>query len=258
VRHPEHDAVAAVVGSWFSSSAPDMGLIVEPRWCGVFTTPDSLIGPRVVLRLGDPSEVGRAVAEIAETYGGQAVEVWVDGREEDARLHDGLVGAGCRPRSRTVYLALVGSIRPVQAPPNLQIEVVDLDGLREWATVRHMGFENTEDAPDDDLLDRQIELRKVELADVGRLWMARLDGEAVAVLAFYDGTDRLANTLATRVPYRGRGIAQALLAAYIDDSAERGCRSVMINADEDDWPVGLYRKIGFSDEVLFHSRYVLG
>jgi ribosomal protein S18 acetylase RimI-like enzyme len=64
--------------------------------------------------------------------------------------------------------------------------------------------------------------------------------------------------LATRVPYRGRGIAQALLAAYIDDSAERGCRSVMINADEDDWPVGLYRKIGFSDEVLFHSRYVLG
>ena len=86
--------------------------------------------------------------------------------------------------------------------------------------------------------------------------MARLDGEAVGALAFYDGTDRLANTLATRLPYRGRGIAQALLEAYVADSTSRGCRSVLINADEHDWPAGLYRSIGFSDEVLFHSRYV--
>src|SRR4051812_3289278 len=215
MRHPEHEAVAADVASWYTTSAPGMGYLLEERWCGLFTTQESLIGPRVILRIKDPADVSRAVQDIAATYGEQPVEVWLEGREAVADFEPALLAAGCRLRVRTVFLALVGAMRPVSPPAALHIETVDADRLREWATVRHMGFGNSEAEPDAALLERALSMWQVEQADVGRFWLARLDGEAVGALAFYDGNDRLVHTLATRVPHRGRGVAQALLAAFV-------------------------------------------
>jgi GNAT superfamily N-acetyltransferase len=258
MRHPEHEAVAAEVASWYTTPAPGMGYLLEDRWCGLFTTQESLIGPRVILRVKDPADVRRAVQDIAATYGEQPVDVWLEGRDAMAELESALLAAGCRPRVRTVYLALVGAMRPASPPPGLHIEMVDADGLREWAAVRHMGFANNEDQPNQERLDHEVSLQRVEQADVGRFWLARLDGEAAGALAFYDGDDRLVHTLATRVPHRGRGVAQALLAAFVADSTRQECRSMLINAVEADWPVGLYRRIGFSDEILVHGRYVIG
>ena len=54
--HPAHAAVAAEVASWYTTSAPGMGYLLEERWCGLFTTDASLIGPRVILRVEDPNE----------------------------------------------------------------------------------------------------------------------------------------------------------------------------------------------------------
>src|SRR4051812_14226376 len=153
MRHPEHEAVAAEVASWYTTSAPGMGYLLEERWCGLFTTQESLIGPRVILRIKDPADVSRAVQDIAATYGEQPVEVWLEGRDAVADLEPALLAAGCRLRVRTVYLALVGAMRSASPPPGLQIEVVDADGLRQWATVRHQGFGNSEAAPDPGLLD---------------------------------------------------------------------------------------------------------
>src|SRR4051812_2948845 len=188
MRHPEHEAVAAEVASWYTTSAPGMGYLLEERWCGLFTTQESLIGPRVILRVEDPADVRRVVQDIAGTYGGQPVEVWLERRDAVADLEPALLTAGCRLRVRTVFLALVGAMRSaVTAPAGLQIEPVDADGLREWATVRHMGFGNSEAEPDPGLLDRELSMWQVEQADVGRFWLARLDGEAVGALAFYDG-----------------------------------------------------------------------
>src|SRR4051812_37539487 len=204
MRHPEHEAVVAEVASWYTTSAPGMGYLLEERWCGLFTTQESLIGPRVILRDQKDADVRRAVQEIAATFGDRPVEVWLEGRDAVADLEPALVAAGCRLRVRTVFLALVGAIRPVSPPPGLRIETVDAGGLREWATTRHMGFGNSEAEPDPGLLDRELSMWQVEQADVGRFWLARLDGEAVGALAFYDGDDRLVHTLATRVPQRGR------------------------------------------------------
>ena len=175
MRHPAHDAVAAEVASWYTSPAPGMGYLLEPRWCGLFTTPASLIGPRVILRVDNPEDASRAVMDIVETYGDQQVEVWIEGRDGAAELYDPLLAAGCRLRTRTVYLALVGAISAVSAPSGLQIEVVDADGLWEWATVRHMGFENSEDKPADELLAAEVKLRTVEHADVaGSGWLGSM------------------------------------------------------------------------------------
>jgi GNAT superfamily N-acetyltransferase len=234
-----------------------MGYVLEQRWCGLFTTPESLLGPRVILRVSDDASLCDAIAEIKSTFEGGEVEVWVEGRHRTAQMHESLTSAGCTLRSRTVYLALAGGLRVASCPEELQIEEVPEERLGEWVTAQHMGSANSEVVPMAEALSRQLDVRRVELRDVGSLWLARLDGVVVSTLGFHEGADRLVNSLATRVPWRGRGIAQALLAALASDSEGRGCRSVLINADEDDWPVTLYRRMGFSDEVLLHGRYVL-
>ena len=257
VRHPEHDAVAAEVASWYTTSAPTMGYVLQERWCGLFTTPASLLGPRVVLRLADDAALDDAISEIRSTFDADDVELWVEGRDRTAQLHEALTAAGCTLRSRTVYLALSDALRHAPGPEGLEIDAVHEDTLEAWVLAQQMGFADSEDVPTAAALSRELEGRRVELGDVGRLWLARLDGEVVSTLAFYEGNDRLVNSLATRVPHRGRGIAQALLAAFVSDSERRGCRSALINADADDWPISLYRRMGFADEVLFHGRYLL-
>ncbi len=235
-----------------------MGYLLESRLCGLFTTSESVLGPRVILRIPDAAAVGETLAEIRSVYDDEdEVEIWVEGRPVVDRLQPALEEAGCPLRARTVYLALVGELRSRSGPADLQIEEVREDTLADWITAQHLGFAGHEDPPAADEVARQLEVRRVELGGVGRLWNARLDGEVVATLAFYDGDDRLVNSLATRVPHRGLGIAQALLAAFADDTARRGCRSALINADEDDWPVGLYQRMGFSDEVVYHGRFSL-
>jgi GNAT superfamily N-acetyltransferase len=256
-RHPAHDEVAAEVASWYTSSAPAMGYELEERWCGLFTTPASLIGPRAVLRVGDEAAVAAALAEVRAAFPASAAEVWVEGREAAERLHPSLLAHGCELRARTVYLALVGPLLGASGPDDLEIEVVTPASVGEWVLTQHLGFAGIENRPGPETLADEVERRHVEIADVGRLWLARLDGEPVGGLAFYDGDDRLVNSLATRVPFRGRGVAQALLQAFVEDSARRGCRSSLINADADDWPVRLYRRIGFTDEILFHARLTL-
>ena len=173
------------------------------------------------------------------------------GRPRDhRRLQPALAATGCQLRTRTVYLALVGSLTAASGPPDLVLEEVTPTMLPGWVATQHRGFAGSDDPPPAEALAAEVERRRVELDDVGPMWLARLEGEPVAGLAFYDGDDRLVNSPATRVPFRGRGIAQALLRGFVDDSRARGCRSALINADADDWPVQLYRRLGFIDEVL--------
>ena len=63
--------------------------------------------------------------------------------------------------------------------------------------------------------------------------------------------------LGTRVPYRHQGIAQAMLARWVDAGTASGCRSLMINATEGGRPAELYRTMGFVDEIYWYQRYEL-
>lgn len=257
VRHPEHDAVATEVASWYTTSAPAMGYLLETRWCGLFTTPASVLGPRVILRLPGDASIDQAIVEVRSAFGDEEVEIWIEGRADSDRRQSTLEEAGCSLHARTLYLALVGRLQASAGPEGLQIEDVGEDTLAEWVTAHHQGFAESEDPPLPEEVARQLDVRRIEMGGVGRLWNARMAGEVVATLAFYEGHDRLVNSLATRVPYRGRGIAQALLAAFADDTEARGCRSALINADADDWPVSLYRRMGFANEILYHGRFKL-
>jgi ribosomal protein S18 acetylase RimI-like enzyme len=101
-----------------------------------------------------------------------------------------------------------------------------------------------------------MRVRAPELA-LARLQLARLEGDAVGVLAFYAGPDQLVFNLGTRVAFRHRGIAQQLLSDWVAAGRAQGCRSLMINADHLGAPEALYKRIGFVDEVYWYQGYEL-
>jgi ribosomal protein S18 acetylase RimI-like enzyme len=84
-----------------------------------------------------------------------------------------------------------------------------------------------------------------------------LGGERVAVLAYFRGRDQLVFNLGTRVPFRHRGIAQAMLARWVDAGMADGCRSLIINATDGGAAAALYRRIGFTDEIHWYQKYEL-
>ncbi len=46
-----------------------------------------------------------------------------------------------------------------------------------------------------------------------------------------------------------------MLCGALSDGYAKGRRSVLINADPDDTPVQIYRRLGFTDEVYWRRRY---
>ena len=169
-RHPHHDAVAATLQAWYTSSAPAMGVRVERRPFGVYMRypPDN---GEVTLRDVEPADVSALLADVRTYYGDASVGVYLSG--------------------------------------------------------------------------------------TGRFSFAQAGGDPAAILGLFDGDDRHIFLLATRVPFRHRGIARWLLAHTIAAAYADGCRSVLINCDPADTPIRLYRRLGFTDEVYWRQRYEL-
>jgi ribosomal protein S18 acetylase RimI-like enzyme len=253
--HPEHDAVTREVSGWFTSSAPEIGYEVSEHWYGYHSD----LGPgqaRVILRVGEPGQVQAALADAAAASGAGTLTIWVDDRERAALLDGALRSAGCRPGEATTHLALVGPMTGRTDPGRLVVESVDETGLPEWAAVKLQSFGDTESAPAPDRLAEEVAARRSELA-LAECQLGLLGGERVAVLAYYCGHDQLVFNLGTRVPFRHRGIAQAMLAHWVDAGMADGCRSLIINATDGDAPAALYRRIGFTDEIYWYRKYEL-
>ena len=253
--HPEHDAVAQEVAGWFTTSAPEIGYEVSEHWYG-YQSELSLSQARVILRIDESDQVQAALADASVASGMRALTIWVDDRERAARLDIALRDRGGQPREATTHLALVGPVTGRAGPEHLVIERIDDAGLEEWATVKLQSFGDTESAPAPDRLAQEIAVRRAELA-LAECQLGLLDGEAVAVLAYYRGRDQLVFNLATRVPYRHRGIAQAMLTRWVEAGTASDCRSLIINATEGGRPAELYRSMGFVDEIYWYQRYEL-
>lgn len=247
--------MAQEVSGWFTASAPEIGYQVSEHWYGY----QSHLGSgqtRVILRIGEPDQVAAAVADATAASGAGTLTIWVDDRERAARLDGALRRTGCRPGDATTHLALVGPMTCRDGPEHLVIESVDEASLAEWATVKLQSFDDTESAPAPDRLAQEVAHRRGELALAG-CQLGLLGAERVAVLAYYRGRDQLVFNLGTRVPYRHRGIAQAMLARWVDAGTANGCRSLIINATDGGAPAALYRRIGFTDEIYWYQKYEL-
>jgi GNAT superfamily N-acetyltransferase len=240
VRHPRHDEIGATIRGWYET--PD------EHWYG-FRSAESPSRDRIILRVDEPDQVAPALA----AAGGTALTIRVEGRDRAAMLDSALLAAGCTRMAATTHLALVGSMAPAPEPAGLLVETIGAESLAEWAAVKLQAFADSEAAPDQGRLAQEIAKRRSELS-FADFRIGRVDGEAAAVMAFFRGPDQMVFNLGTRVPYRRRGIARAMLAHWVTD---RSCRSFVINADDGGRAADLYRRLGFVDEVYWYQRYEL-
>ncbi|MBO0883386.1 MAG: GNAT family N-acetyltransferase [Mycobacterium sp.] len=254
--HPEHHALAAEVARWFTASTPEIGRDVHEFWYGYHCN----LGPdraRVTLRMEDPDQLATALRDARTASEKRHLTIRVDNRDRAARLDAALRDYGCQPGDAITHLALVGPMTGRAGPEDLVIESIDEARLEEWATVKLQAFHETESAPAFDRLRGEVETRRGELA-IAECQIGMLGGENVAVLAYYRGTDQMVFNLATRTPYRHRGIAQTMLARWVDAGIANGCRSLMINATDGGRAAALYRSLGFTDEIYWYRTYELG
>ncbi len=260
MRHQHHDAVAASIRAAYTQPHPEMGWAVEERAFGVYRrNVKASTYPAVLLRNASPADVPALLADAREYFAGslRPVRIMIENREAEAALGPALEAAGLRLDERTTFVAHIGATPEATGVPGLSVESVADGGLAEYEDTRARGFANADDPTSPRDLGRRVDLRRAEMAGGAHYWLARVDGEAASTLSWYEGEDRYIFSLATRVPYRNRGIARHLLCRLLSESEREGTRSVIINADEADTPIDLYRRLGFTDEVYWRATYEL-
>ncbi len=260
VRHPAHDQLVHVIPGWYTRSSPEMGYVVEQQAFGFYITNPKAphLIRNVLMRDLRPQDVPAFLNGIRTRFGTDPVRIVIDDRQLDAQIGPLLVAAGCTRHATQVYLAHVAPLPRSSAIPDLVIESVSLThNLLDYVITKLKGFADSEEAPHAKDVQAQVALRKAELAGEGRFLLARLNQNPVAVIAWYEGEDRLLFHLATRVPYRRRGIAKHLLCHLLADGYARGCRSIILFTDPEDTPIQFYRRLGFVDEVYWRQQYHL-
>lgn len=115
-------------------------------------------------------------------------------------------------------------------------------------------FADTDERPTTRQVRAELAERQAEWP-ICRYQLARLRGEAVAILGHYAGEDQMVFNLATRLPFRHRGIARAMLAHWSAAGDRQGVRSHLINCDDGGLADTLYRRLGFRDEVYWYRRF---
>lgn len=254
--HPDHAAIAATVRGWFTNSAPEMGYQREQRRFGVYGR-SATAGDEALIRALSPAQVSEFLADARDYFHGGPVRLYIEDRTLDAQLRPALLAQGCAAVDTQSYLAHVGPLPTATPPADLALEDVARAGLETWVVTKLQGFANDDTRPDESEIAAQVALRAAEMADVGRLRLARVQGDPAAILGWYEDSDRFIYNLATRLPYRNRGIARYLLCDFLAESQARGARSTLINADTAGTSIHLYQRLGFTDEVYWRAKYQL-
>jgi len=260
MEHLHHERLVEEVRSWYLTAHPKTGYQVERRRFGYYTRNPNRLGfgrCYVVIDELTIEEMPAFLQTVRAYFGAGQIEICANDRETDTRLRAALVAAGCVRMPATAYLAQVGPLPLFPAEPGVAVVEADTATLAEYAIAKLKGFANREDDLAREAIEREVAARRGDhLQGAGRFLLARVGGETAAILGYYDGDDRLVFQLATRVPFRSRGIARQLLGGVLSEARDKGCRSVIINTDPDDWPVGWYRRLGFTDEVYWHRNYL--
>ncbi len=255
MQHPDHDAVAAEVASWYTSPFPEMGLEVARRRYGWYRSNAS--SPEGWATITDirPDDVQAMLSDVATFYGDRPVELAIEDATYAPGVGVALEAAGWTDSHATVWLAHVGDGPIVRTASDIEIERIGADRLDEFSRTKLMGFDDSEDEPSTERIAQESALRRSDLNGAGVCLTARVDDECAAICAYYEGTDHLIFVLATRIPFRHRGLGRTLVAHVHDEARRAGARSTIINADEDKLPEALYRSLGFTDVVYRQWRF---
>jgi ribosomal protein S18 acetylase RimI-like enzyme len=97
------------------------------------------------------------------------------------------------------------------------------------------------------VVEQLLEQKRVIAAAVDtRFFLAVVDGRPVSVCELYtgDGVAQIED-VGTLQAYRNLGLARAVVLHALESARAAGCDLVFLEADADDWPKELYRRLGF-------------
>jgi len=256
--HPDHDRLILELPKWYQRSSSEMGYETEERKFGFYsknTKTDHHKTSRVSIKRLSSAQIAEFISDIKQYYGAASVQIYIDNHGIDSEIGEALESGGCIKGKADVYLAHVGPIPEVTPLPGLVTEKVDLKTISEYSRTKLMGFSGSEMEPDNTVLESEISLRQAELEGIGRFLLARINSEGAGIIGYYIQRDYLIFQLATRIPFRRRGIAKRLVTSVLNDAYKHGDGAVIINADPTDTPVEIYHQLGFTDEVYWRQGY---
>ncbi len=257
--HPAHEDLVREVRSWYIQDYPSLGKVVARRRFGYYSQISQTGYCDVhIVEPFDPSEAAAFHADVCAYYGRRRVLIFTHGQAVDSQLTEALDRAGCARGSAKLYLAHVNGRGSHAAGPGAgRIEPVTHRNLLEYQIAKLKAFADSEEEPDPAAVEAGMKIRRAELAADGTFLIARAGDEAVGIIGWYEGTDRYIFHLATRVPFRNRGIARQLLSHLIEDTYALDRRSLLIATDPADSPVLFYRRMGFVDAIYWMGSWIL-
>jgi GNAT superfamily N-acetyltransferase len=184
----------------------------------------------------------RATDRALDGLGHRQIQV-VD-EHDGARIALGLAEHGYKAD----HSALLALRRDPDRPGDLGVvEELDHDEARPFLVEVYRRELTGAEAP---LVDRFADFRRVvQEAANGRFFAQRVDGQPAGLCELYL-IDRVAQVehVDTLEEFRGRGVARNVVLRAVHEARAAGADLVVIGADLGDWPLELYRRLGF-DEI---------
>lgn len=254
IIHKYHHEISREVKSWYTRTYLELGFIVRKRKYGFYRQNNKFsMKGQVLLQNLTPDQVEDFLKDLRNYYKDNSVQIFIDEDDLERQLRNNLIKNNCVKASENIYLAYTGDVPKEVMGLEFDIEPVEEKNIKDYVYTKLKGFANNEDEPSKE---EELAIRTCELRSIGCFFIARIHQEPVATIAWYRNTRfPLIYSLATRVPFRNRGIAQLLIRKVILDSLNKGCKTVVINVDSQNPAVRLYKKLGFTDEVLRRHEY---
>jgi GNAT superfamily N-acetyltransferase len=166
---------------------------------------------------------------------------------------------GCDGPAREIYL--VHTIKHTSPPTVNAIQLISVSqhNLAVFSDTKLRAWSSSEDTPNDHALQAEIERRTRELRGSGRGMLAMIDDAPAGFIWWYDEPShiRWIRQLATRTPYRKRGVAtRRMLVNCVQSAYQVGMMAVIISVDPDNnTALRLYSEMGLSHSVYELDSY---
>lgn len=256
--HPAHDDLVREVRSWYIQDYAGLGKVVQRRRFGYYSQNlKSDYSDIHIVESFDPAQAAAFLADARSFYGAGRVHIFTHGRVVDRRLAESLEQIGCTCGSAKQYLAHVNRGAKSASDGPGKIEPVTRRNLLEYQLAKLRAFADSEEEPERSSVATGMAMRRAELDADGSFLIARVGEEAAGIIGWFEGADRYIFNLATRVPFRNRGIARQLLSRVALGTYALGKRSILIATDPAGTPVQFYRRVGFVDEVYWMGTWIL-
>jgi ribosomal protein S18 acetylase RimI-like enzyme len=182
-------------------------------------------------------DVDRALAGYAHR------QIQVDDEGDGSRIAMGLATLGYTAEHSVLLCLRRDPDRPAPADP---VEELTFEEARPFAVeVYRRELADSDRA----VVERFADFRQVvQIAANGRFFARRVEGRPAGLCELYlvDGIAQIEH-VDTLEEFRGRGIARSVISRAVAEARAGGADLVLIEADLDDWPKELYRRLGFDD-----------